>query len=203
LTAVEQIPGENFVPKERVKLYVVEVKKSSKGPQVIISRAHSGLVKKLFEMEVPEIKDGTLEIKAIAREPGRRTKIAILSHDDKVGAVGTCIGHMGARIQNIVKELGQERVDVIEWKEDSQAFITAALGPAKVASIEINEADKAAKVFVPEKELSLAIGKEGQNVRLAVKLTGWKLDILSEGERGQVKAREEEGEEEKSDEKGA
>ncbi len=196
LSAAEQIPGEYLGEKERVKLYVVEVHKATKGPQVIISRAHAGLVKKLFEMEIPEIADGTLEIKGIAREPGRRTKIAIQSHDEKVGAVGTCVGHMGARIQNIIKELGQERVDIIEWKEKPAAFITAALSPAKIASIEINEEEKTAKVYVPDNDLSLAIGKEGQNVRLAVKLTGWKIDIMSEEEGKRRQQKVEEGKEE-------
>ncbi|PIS28686.1 transcription termination/antitermination protein NusA [Candidatus Saganbacteria bacterium CG08_land_8_20_14_0_20_45_16] len=183
LTVTEQIPGELLQEKELVKLYVVETKRTSKGPMVIISRAHPNLIKKLFELEVPEIKEGILEIKTIAREPGKRTKIAILSHDKKVGAVGTCVGHMGARIQNIVRELGTERVDIIEWSETPETFITNALSPAKPTKIETNAQERSAKVFVPEKDLSLAIGKEGQNVRLAVKLTGWKIDIVSAEEK--------------------
>ena len=137
-------------------------------------------------MEVPELKDGILEIKAISREPGRRTKVAILSNDKKIGAVGTCVGHMGARIQNIVRELGPERVDIIEWSTNPTVFITHALNPAKVTKVVLNEAEKSAKVYVPEKELSLAIGKEGQNVRLAVKLTTWKIDILPDSEIGET-----------------
>ena len=180
LSPAEQIPGEILKEKDRVKFYVVETKKSSKGPLVVISRSHPGLIKKLFEMEIPEIQDGTLEIKAIAREPGRRTKIAVRSNDDKIGAVGTCVGHMGARIHNIVKELGSERVDIIEWSDNISVFITKALSPAKVSRVVTNKAEVSAKVYVHDKDLSLAIGKEGQNVRLAVKLTGWKIDILSE-----------------------
>jgi len=182
LSPAEQIPGEALRERERVKLYVVETKKTPKGPFVVVSRSHPGLIKKLFEMEVPELKEGILEIKALAREPGKRTKVAVFSHDKKIGAVGTCVGHMGARIQNIVRELGSERVDIIEWSEKPETFITHALSPAKVSKVEINKKDASAKVYVPEKELSLAIGKEGQNVRLAVKLTGWKIDILSEEE---------------------
>lgn len=182
LPFAETIPGETLREKDHVKLYLVETRKTPKGPFVAISRAHPGLVKKLFELEVPEIKEGILEIKAIAREPGKRTKVAVFSHDKKIGAVGTCVGHMGQRIQNIVREMGPERVDIMEWSENPAVFITHALSPAKVARVGINEAEKSAKVYVPEKELSLAIGKEGINVRLAVKITGWKIDIFSEEE---------------------
>lgn len=180
LSAADLIPGEILRERDHVKFYVVETRKSSKGPLVIISRSHPNLVKKLFEIEIPEIKDGILEIKGITREAGKRTKIAIQSHDPNVGAVGTCVGPMGQRIQNITRELGMERIDIIEWSEDPRVFITHALSPAKVAKIELNETEKTAKVWVPEKELSLAIGREGQNVRLAVKLTGWKIDLTSE-----------------------
>lgn len=180
LSPSEQIPGEVLREREHVKLYIAEVKKGSKGPIIVISRAHPNFIKHLFELEVPEIKEGVLEIKGIAREPGKRTKIAIQSHDKNVGAVGTCVGHMGARIQNIVRELGPERVDIVEWSDDPSAFITHALSPAKISKIILSKTDQAAKVYVSEKDLSLAIGKEGQNVRLAVKLTGWKIDILSE-----------------------
>lgn len=182
LSAAEQIPGEQLRERDRVKLYVVETKKTPKGPFVVVSRSHPGLIRKLFEMEVPELKEGILVIKGLAREPGRRTKVAVLSNDKKIGAVGTCVGHMGARIQNIVRELGPERVDIIEWSDNVTKFITNALSPAKVTKVSINEEEKTAVVYVPEKELSLAIGKEGQNVRLAVKLTGWKIDIMSETE---------------------
>jgi len=182
LTPQEQIPGEVLRERDRVRLYIVETRKTPKGPFVVVSRAHPNLIKKLFELEVPELKEGILEIKAIAREAGKRTKVAVFSNDSKIGAVGTCVGHMGARIQNIVRELGNERVDIIEWSKKPQAFITNALSPAKVSAVELNKDNMTAKVIVPEKELSLAIGKEGQNVRLAVKLTGWKIDIMSEEE---------------------
>jgi N utilization substance protein A len=191
LSPAEQIPGEALRERERVKLYVVETKKTPKGPFVVVSRSHPGLIKKLFEMEVPELKEGILEIKVLAREPGKRTKVAVLSHDKKIGAVGTCVGHMGARIQNIVRELGPERVDIIEWSESPGVFITHALSPAKVSKVETNKKEMSAKVYVPEKELSLAIGKEGQNVRLAVKLTGWKIDILSDAEAAKEGAKKE------------
>jgi transcription termination/antitermination protein NusA len=176
----ESIPGENYRPKDRIKVLVVETKKTPKGPVVNISRANPMFLKKLFELEVPEVLQGIIEIKNIAREPGRRSKVAVISHDKNIGAVGTCIGHMGSRIQNIVKELNNERIDVIEWSEDTKVMITNALAPAKIAKIEISESDKSAHVTVPDAQLSLAIGKEGQNVRLAAKLTGWKIDILSE-----------------------
>jgi len=179
LSTSEQIPGESLREKDYVKLYLVETKKTPKGPLVVISRSHPNLVRKLFEMEIPEIKEGILEIKGLAREAGRRTKVAIRSNDPNVGAVGTCVGHMGQRIQNIVRELGPERIDIVEWSENQKVFITNSLSPAKVQKVELNEAEKSAKVWVPEKELSLAIGKEGQNVRLAVKLTGWKIDLVS------------------------
>jgi transcription termination/antitermination protein NusA len=183
MSGPECMPGEILKERERIKVYVVEIKKTSKGPFVVISRSHPGLIKKLFELEIPEINDGTLEIKAIAREAGKRTKIAVQSNDKKIGAVGTCVGHMGARIQNIVRELGNERVDIVEWKEDPTAFINNALSPAKPVKIELIKEEGSANVYVPDKELSLAIGREGINVRLAVKLTGWKLDILPESEK--------------------
>ncbi|MFA5034742.1 MAG: transcription termination factor NusA [Candidatus Margulisiibacteriota bacterium] len=181
LPVTEQIPGEAFRERDRVKFYIVETKKTSKGPLVIISRSHPNLVRRLFEMEVPEIKEGILEIKGIAREPGKRTKVAIFSNDPNVGAVGTCVGKMGQRIQNIVRELGPERIDIVEWSDNPKTFISNSLSPAKVNKVELNEAEKSAKVHVSDKEVSLAIGKEGQNVRLAVKLTGWKIDLISEG----------------------
>lgn len=181
LTIPEQIPGEMLRERDRVKLYVVEAQKTPKGPMVLISRSHPNLVKKLFEMEVPEIKEGILEIKGIAREAGRRTKIAIKSNDPNVGAVGTCVGHMGQRIQNVIREIGQERIDVIEWNDSPRAFISNALSPAKPLKVELDEETKTAKVLVTDKDLSLAIGKEGQNVRLAAKLTGWKIDLSSDG----------------------
>lgn len=182
LPATEQIPGEALRERERVRFYVVETKKTPKGPLVIISRSHPNLIRKLFEIEIPEIKEGILEIKALVREAGRRSKVAIYSKDPNVPAVGTCVGHMGQRIQNIVREIGPERIDIVEWSEDPKTFIANALSPARAQKVELNEAEKSARVWVPEKELSLAIGKEGQNVRLAVKLTGWKIDLVSKEE---------------------
>lgn len=178
----EIIPGENFREKDRAKFYIVETRKTSKGPLVVISRSHPNFIRKLFEMEVPEIKDGILEIKGIALEAGKRTKVAILSSDPNIGAVGTCVGHMGQRIQNIIREIGQERIDIIEWSDKPQVFISNSLSPAKIHKVELIESEKSARVWVPEKDLSLAIGKEGQNVRLAVKLTGWKIDLIAQGE---------------------
>jgi len=189
-------PSEPLRPKDRVKVYVVEVMKNSKGPQILISRTNPGLVKKLFELEIPEIADGVLEIKNVVREAGRRTKIAIESKDHNVSVVGTCVGHMGARIQNIVKELGNERIDIIEWKEDPKAYIANALSPAKPLKIELDKESLTACVTVPDSQLSLAIGKEGQNVRLASKLTGWKIDIKSDIEKPK---KENDGDSEKKD----
>ena len=178
----DQIPGEIYREGDRIRLYVVEVIKTTKGPYIVVSRAHPGLIQRLFELEVPEIKEGILEIKAIAREPGRRTKIAVFSNDEKIGAVGTCVGQMGVRIQNIVKELGPERVDIVEWKADPAAFIVNALSPAKVVKLVINEEKKSANVYILQKDLSLAIGKEGQNVRLAGKLTGYNINVFPESD---------------------
>ena len=180
LPVSESIYGENLRSKDRVKLLLQEVKKTSKGPVLIISRAHPDFVKRLFEAEIPEIKEGILEIKAIAREAGRRTKVALTSHDPEVGVVGTCVGQMGNRIQTITREMGTERIDIIEWSEKPETFITHALAPAKHAKVTIDEEHKTARVIMPDKDLSLAIGKEGQNVRLASKLTGYKIDIGSE-----------------------
>ena len=177
----ELVPGEQLRPRDRVKLYVVKVERTPKGPLVVISRSHPNLVKKLFELEVPELGEGILEVKGLAREPGRRTKIAIQSHDRNVGAVGTCVGHMGSRIQNIIRELGHERVDIIEWSTDPKTFITNSLSPATISAIDLNPEEMSAVVKVPEDQLSLAIGRDGQNVRLAVRLTGWKIDIVGEG----------------------
>jgi transcription termination/antitermination protein NusA len=200
----ESIPGENYRPKDMIKVLIQETKKTPKGPVIVISRANPGFLKKLFELEVPEVFQGVIEIKGLAREPGRRSKVAVFSHDKNVGAVGTCIGHMGARIQNIVKEINNERIDVIEWSEDMKVFITNSLAPAKITKIDIDPAANAAHVVVPEAQLSLAIGKEGQNVRLAAKLTGWKIDIQSAkgdtvGSAGESK--EEENDSEKPDDK--
>jgi N utilization substance protein A len=160
----------------------VEVKKTTKGPQIQVSRTHPGLIKRLFELEVPEIHDGVVEIKSISREAGSRTKIAVESKDPNVDPVGACVGPKGARVQTIVDELKGEKIDIIKYSKSPEEFITSALSPAKVVSTEINSEDKTAKVIVPDYQLSLAIGKEGQNARLAAKLTGWKIDIKSESQ---------------------
>ena len=181
LPQTEQIAGEVLKEGARIKLFVMDVKEGDKGPRAMISRTHSGLVKRLFEMEVPEIFNGTVEIKSIAREAGSRTKLAVVSHDENVDAVGSCIGQRGARINGIVEELGGEKIDVIEYSEDPAAFIAAALAPAKVLTVEpAADGSKACKVTVPDAQLSLAIGNRGQNARLAARLTGWKIDIHPE-----------------------
>ncbi|MBQ8788047.1 MAG: transcription termination/antitermination protein NusA [Oscillospiraceae bacterium] len=177
----EQITGEVFQDGERTKVYVVEVTASERGPKVMISRTHPGLVKRLFEIEVPEIYEGTVEIKAVSREAGSRTKLAVWSKDPDVDAVGACIGTRGARVAKIVDELGGEKIDVVQYSEDPAEFIAAALSPAKVVSVEVDpEGNKACKVKVPDEQLSLAIGNKGQNARLAARLTGWKIDIKPE-----------------------
>ncbi len=173
----EQVKEENYYLGKKLKLYLVEVKKTSKGPKIILSRTHPGLIKGLFELEVPEVYEGLVDIKAIAREAGKRTKIAVFSRDKNIDPVGTCIGNKGTRIRNILAEIGEEKIDIIKWEKDPALFIKNALSPAKIISIDINKEEKMARVIVPDDQLSLAIGKEGQNVRLAVKLTGWKIDI--------------------------
>lgn len=173
----EQPDGEVYTPGEVMRFYVSDIKSDARSTQLILSRTHPGLVKKLFEKEVPEIAEGVVEIKGIAREGGSRTKIAVYSHDPDVDAQGACIGPKGIRVQAINDELKTEKIDIIKWSEDPAEFITAALSPSKVVSCAINEAEKSASVVVPEYQLSLAIGKSGQNVRLAAKLTGWKIDI--------------------------
>ncbi|MGE4282193.1 MAG: transcription termination factor NusA [Clostridia bacterium] len=178
----EQVSGEEYKFNDRIKVYVVEVKKTTKGPQILISRTHPGLVKRLFEKEVPEIYDGIVEIKNVSREPGSRTKIAVHSLDPNVDPVGACVGPKGNRVQVIVDELRGEKIDIIKWSADPAEYIGASLSPAKVLKVEVNEAEKSAKVIVPDYQLSLAIGKEGQNARLAAKLTGWKIDIKSESQ---------------------
>ncbi|HEY3368540.1 MAG TPA: transcription termination factor NusA [Symbiobacteriaceae bacterium] len=180
LTANEQIPGERFVENQRIKAYVIEVKRTTKGPSISLSRTHPGLLKRLFELEVPEIHDGVVEIKAIAREAGARSKVAVYSRDENVDSLGACVGMKGQRVQNIVNELQGEKIDVVEWSGDSSVFVAKALSPAKVVSVDCEEAGRVARVVVPDYQLSLAIGKEGQNARLAAKLTGWKIDIKSE-----------------------
>ncbi|MCL5093803.1 MAG: transcription termination factor NusA [Patescibacteria group bacterium] len=177
LFANEQVDGERYYIGQRLKVYIVKVEQSTRGPQVVVSRSHPGVVKRLFETEVPEIEAGIVQIKAIAREAGHRTKMAVDSTDENVDPVGSCVGQRGIRVQAVLSELGEEKIDVILWKEDPKEFITNALSPAKVIEVELNEEEKKAKVIVPEDQLSLAIGKNGQNVRLAAKLTGWNIDI--------------------------
>lgn len=180
LTENEQVKGEVFEPTERVKLYVVEVKNTTKGPKILVSRTHPELVKRLFESEVTEVKDGIVEIKSIAREAGSRTKIAVWSNDPDVDPVGACVGMNGARVNAIVKELRGEKIDIINWSDNPAILIENALSPAKVISVMADPDEKAASVIVPDYQLSLAIGKEGQNARLAARLTGYKIDIKSE-----------------------
>lgn len=180
LSEADQIPGETFAIGDRIKVYIKRVKETVFGSQVQVSRTTVGFIKKLFELEVPEIETGEIEIKNIVRQPGVRTKIAVASSNPKVDPVGVCVGNHGTRINAILNELKTEKVDIIPWSEDVFEYIASALSPAEVVSVEINEKDKSSKVIVPDDKLSLAIGKEGLNVRLAVKLTGWKIDVKSE-----------------------
>ncbi|HEY5845678.1 MAG TPA: transcription termination factor NusA [Microlunatus sp.] len=177
----EQVPGERYAHGTRIKVYVVAVRKELRGPQVIVSRTHPGLVEKLFKLEVPEIEDGTVEIKAVAREAGHRSKIAVVSHNSDVSAKGACIGPMGQRVRAVMHELNEEKIDIIDWSPDPARFVGQALSPAKVNSVTVvDEALRAARVVVPDYQLSLAIGREGQNARLAARLTGWRIDIRSD-----------------------
>ena len=180
----EQIQSEEYHQGDRIKTYITEVKNTTKGPQVLVSRTHPGLVKRLFELEVPEIHDGVVEIKGISREAGSRTKIAVYSSDENVDPVGACVGQRGARVQNIVDELNGEKIDIIKWNDDPKEFIANSLSPSKVTKVDVEESERSAIVVVPDYQLSLAIGKEGQNARLAAKLTGWKIDIKSETQYG-------------------
>lgn len=181
LPKLEQIPDEVLHEGDHVKVYIVSVKETEKGPKVMISRTHPGLVKRLFETEVPEIFDGTIQIKSISRQAGSRTKLAVWSENSEIDAVGACIGPRGARVNTIVEELAGEKIDIVKYSDDPVAFISEALSPAKVLSVEVvSEEPKVCKVTVPDSQLSLAIGNKGQNVRLAVKLTGWKIDIRPE-----------------------
>lgn len=182
LSENEQVRGENFKPTERIKVYILEVKDTSKGPRILVSRTHPGLVKRLFESEVAEVKDGTVEIKSIAREAGSRTKIAVWSNDPDVDPVGACVGMNGARVGAIVNELRGEKIDIINWDENPAVLIENALSPAKVIAVMADPDEKTALVVVPDYQLSLAIGKEGQNARLAARLTGFKIDIKSESQ---------------------
>ena len=181
----EQVPGEELVEGQHVKVYVVDVRRSTRGPQILISRTHPGLVKRLFELEVPEIYDGTVEVKSIAREAGSRTKMAVWSADENVDPIGACVGPKGQRVAAIVDELRGEKIDIIKWSEDPAQFIAAALAPSDVVDVMMAEEGKACRVIVPDDQLSLAIGKEGQNARLAARLTGYKIDIKPESYQGE------------------
>ena len=179
LVAGEQTPGEVYTVNNRIKAYIMDVKNTPKGPQIYLSRSHPGIVKKLFELEVPEIQDGIVEIKSVAREAGFRTKMAVYTADENIDPVGACVGARGARVRNVVEELFGEKIDIIVWSEDTAEYIAKALSPAKPDRVMIDEEEKTALVIVPDTQLSLAIGKEGQNVRLAAKLCGWRIDIKS------------------------
>ena len=185
LLSGEQVPGEELVVGQHVKVYVVDVRRSTRGPQILISRTHPGLVKRLFELEVPEIYDGTVEVKSIAREAGSRTKMAVWSADENVDPIGACVGPKGQRVAAIVDELRGEKIDIIKWSEDPAQFIAAALAPSDVVDVMMAEEGKACRVIVPDDQLSLAIGKEGQNARLAARLTGYKIDIKPESYQGE------------------
>lgn len=195
LASSEQMPNETYRQNDRIKVYIVQVNKTTKGPQIILSRTHPGLLKRLFELEVPEIHDGIVEIKAIAREAGLRSKVAVASRDENVDPVGACVGPKGMRVQATVNELRGEKIDIVRYDADPSQFIANALSPAKVLSVERDEETKTARVIVPDHQLSLAIGKEGQNARLAAKLTGWKIDIKSQSQVLAAKGGEEDEEE--------
>ncbi|HEY8476012.1 MAG TPA: transcription termination factor NusA [Chloroflexota bacterium] len=176
----EQVPTERYVPGQRLRVYLVEVQDTPRGPQLIVSRSHRLMLRRLFEQEVPEVYNGTVEIKAIAREAGSRSKVAVAARQEGIDPVGACVGVRGVRIQNIVNELNGEKVDIVPWSPDPATFVANALSPAQALRVELREADRTALVVVPDRQLSLAIGKEGQNARLAAKLTGWRIDIKSE-----------------------
>jgi N utilization substance protein A len=176
----EQVPRENYRQSDRVRAYISDVRMATKGPQIILSRTHPGLLAELFRIEVPEVAEGIVEIKAVAREPGSRAKIAVVSHDSDVDPIGACVGMRGARVQNVVSELRGEKIDIINWTPDIARFACAALAPAEVTRVYVDNEEEALEIIVPDDQLSLAIGKKGQNVRLAAKLTGWKIDIMSE-----------------------
>lgn len=182
LAEAEQMPTEEYNVHDRLKVYVTKVENTSKGPQIYISRSHPGLLKRLFEMEVPEIYDGIVEIKSIAREAGDRSKVSVYAESPEIDAVGSCVGQRGQRVQAIVDELKGEKIDIVEWSEDPVVYVSNALSPSKVIDVIVKEEEKATTVIVPDYQLSLAIGKRGQNARLAAKLTGWKIDIKSETE---------------------
>lgn len=181
----EQVGTEDYRPGARMKFFIVEVKKTTKGPRIILSRTHPGLVRRLLELEVPEVHEGWVDIKAITREPGVRTKVAVESRNEKIDPVGACIGNRGTRVKNITDELRGEKVDIIRWSNDPEMLIKEALSPAQVLEVKLDEETKTAQVTVPEDQLSLAIGRDGQNVRLAARLSGWRIDIKGSGKKGQ------------------
>lgn len=186
LPITEQMPTDHFKPGERIKAYITRVERTTKGPQVILSRTHPGLLKRLFELEVPEVFDGVVEIKSVAREAGYRSKIAVFSKNPEVDPIGACVGARGMRVQAVVAELNGEKVDIVKWSDLPSEFVANALSPAKVVEVRIMGDEKIARAIVPDYQLSLAIGKEGQNARLAAKLTGWKIDIKSESQAAEL-----------------
>ena len=192
LMATEQMPTEEYNYGDTLRAYIIEVKKdTSRGPQIILSRTHPGLLKKLFELQVPEIQEGVVEIKSVAREAGSRSKVAVYSSEERVDPIGACVGPHYMRVQAVVDELAGEKIDIVKWSDDPATYIANSLNPAKVISVAVNEAEKVSRVIVPDYQLSLAIGKEGQNARLAAKLTGWKIDIKSESQAQELMAAEE------------
>ena len=182
ITVSEQMPNEQYKPHDRIKVFITKVEKTTKGPQIYISRTHPGLLKRLFEMEVPEIYDGTVEIRSVSREAGDRSKISVHADNPDVDPVGSCVGPKGQRVQAIVNELKGEKIDIVRWSDDPVEYVANALSPSKVVKVIVNEEEKATTVIVPDYQFSLAIGKRGQNARLAAKLTGWKIDIKSESD---------------------
>ncbi len=188
LPVSEQMPTDHYRIGERVKLFIVEVKKTTKTPHVLVSRSHPGLLRKLFELEVPEIAEGVVEIKSVAREAGHRSKVAVASRQDNVDPVGACVGHRGSRVQAVVDELHGEKIDIVRWSDESSRYLASALSPARISEVRLEEESRSATVIVPDSQQSLAIGKEGQNVRLAARLTGWRIDIRSESQMREIDA---------------
>ncbi|MDU4602278.1 MAG: transcription termination factor NusA, partial [Staphylococcus warneri] len=182
LSEAERSPNESYIPNERIKVFVNKVEQTTKGPQIYVSRSHPGLLKRLFEQEVPEIFDGTVIVKSVAREAGDRSKISVYSENPEIDAVGACVGSKGARVEAVVEELGGEKIDIVQWNEDPKVFVRNALSPSQVLEVIVDEENQSTVVVVPDYQLSLAIGKRGQNARLAAKLTGWKIDIKSESD---------------------
>ena len=188
LMATEQLPTEEYNYGDTLRAYIIEVKRTARGPQIMLSRTHPGLLKKLFELQVPEMQEGVVEIKSIAREAGSRSKVAVWSSEERVDPIGACVGPHYMRVQAVVDELAGEKIDIVKWSDDPATYIANSLNPAKVISVAVNEAEKVSRVIVPDYQLSLAIGKEGQNARLAAKLTGWKIDIKSESQAQELMA---------------